>query len=160
MKKREDQPAGESKAVEAVLDSELESADGAEEMVLRVAQEVGFPEEDLHRLGMAVRETVVNAVVHGNRYSAHKKVRLQVFKAPDHVSVTVADEGNGFDLASLPDPLAEENLLQQSGRGLLLIRAFVDKFEMRRLSPRGTEVRLVKYLNRRSGEAEESSKEG
>ncbi|HXG33675.1 MAG TPA: ATP-binding protein [Bryobacteraceae bacterium] len=159
MKTRGEQPGEESKAVDAVLDSELESADGAEEMVLRVAQEIGFPEEELHRLGMAVRETVVNAVVHGNRYSAHKKVRLQIFKAPDHISVTVADEGNGFDLASLPDPLAEENLLQQSGRGILLIRAFVDKFEMRRLVPRGTEVKLVKYLNRRSGEGEDSSKE-
>jgi serine/threonine-protein kinase RsbW len=66
------------------------------------------------------------------------------------MTVTVADEGNGFDLASLPDPLAEENLLHQSGRGILLIRAFVDEFVMRRLSPVGTEVKLVKYLTHKS----------
>jgi serine/threonine-protein kinase RsbW len=60
--------------------------------------------------------------------------------------VTVSDEGEGFDVEALPDPLADHNLLQQSGRGIFLIRAFVDRFEVRRLSPAGTEVRLVKYV--------------
>jgi serine/threonine-protein kinase RsbW len=64
----------------------------------------------------------------------------------DHLTVTIADEGEGFDLDRLPDPLAEHNLLQQSGRGIFLIRAFVDEFDVRRLSPSGTEVKLVKYL--------------
>jgi serine/threonine-protein kinase RsbW len=136
----------EIRSVDTVLESTLESVDGAERLVLDVAETIGFPEEELHKIGMAVRELVVNAVVHGNRYSSHKRVHLQVFRAPDHLAVTVGDEGNGFEMSSLPDPLAEENLLQQSGRGLLLIRAFMDKFEMRRATPAGTEVRLVKYL--------------
>jgi len=136
----------ESKSVDTFLDSNLESVDGAEELVLNIAEQIGFEQEDLHKIGMAVRETVVNAVVHGNRYNAHKKVHLTVAGSGKHIAVTVADEGNGFDLGSLPDPLAEENLLQQSGRGILLIRAFVDDFQMRRASPVGTEVRLVKYL--------------
>ncbi len=137
-------------SVDTYLESTLQSVDAADKMVLDVAEEAGFPEEELHKISMAVRETIVNAVVHGNRYNAHKKVHLQVSKAHDGVTVTVADEGNGFDLASLPDPLAEENLLHQSGRGILLIRAFVDEFVMRRLSPRGTEVKLVKYLTHKS----------
>ena len=136
--------------VDTYLESTLQSVDAAEKMVLDVAQEAGFPEEELHKISMAVRETLVNAVVHGNRYSAHKKVHLQVSKARDGMTVIVADEGNGFDLTSLPDPLAEENLLHQSGRGILLIRAFVDEFLMRRLSPVGTEVKLVKYLTHKS----------
>ncbi|MCC7174643.1 MAG: ATP-binding protein [Bryobacterales bacterium] len=115
-------------------------------MVLGLAQAAGFPEEELHKISMAVRETIVNAVVHGNRYSAHKKVHLQARQIQNGLAVTVTDEGNGFDLNSIPDPLAEENLLHQSGRGILLIRAFVDEFLMRRLSPAGTEVKLVKYL--------------
>lgn len=139
--------SGETRSVDTFLESTLDSVDGAESLVLKVAQEVGFREEDLHKIGMAVRESIVNAVVHGNRYNAHKKVHLQVSKGPNHVIVTVGDEGNGFDLDSLPDPLAEENLLEQSGRGILLIRSFVDEFEMRRLSPVGTEVKLVKYLS-------------
>ena len=114
------------------------------------AEEAGFPEEELHKINMAVRETVVNAVVHGNRYSAHKKVHFQVSTAQDHITVTVCDEGAGFDPASVPDPLADENLLHQSGRGILLIRAFVDDFQIRRASPGGTEVKLVKYLTHES----------
>lgn len=136
----------ETRSIDTFLESNLESVDGAEELVLKVAEEIGFQEEDLHKIGMAIRETMVNAVVHGNRYNAHKKVHLTVARGSDHIAVTVADQGNGFDLGSLPDPLAEENLLQQSGRGILLIRAFVDDFQTRRLAPSGTEVRLVKYL--------------
>jgi serine/threonine-protein kinase RsbW len=139
--------SGETRSVDTFLESTLESADGAESLVLKVAEELGFREEDLHKIGMAVRESVVNAVVHGNRYSGHKRVHLQVSKGRDHVTITVGDEGNGFDLDSLPDPLAEENLLEQSGRGILLIRSFVDEFDMRRLSPVGTEIKLVKYLS-------------
>ena len=136
----------ETGTVDTFLASNLESVDDAENLVLKVAGEVGFQEEDLHKISMAVRESVVNAVVHGNRYSSHKKVHLIVAGAKDRIEVTVRDQGNGFDLKSLPDPLAEENLLQQSGRGILLIRAFVDEFQMRRMAPAGTEVRLIKYL--------------
>jgi serine/threonine-protein kinase RsbW len=99
---------------------------------------------------MAVRESMVNAVVHGNRYNARKKVHLSITKAADKLTIVIADEGEGFDLTSLPDPLAEENLLRQSGRGLLLIRAFVDEFQVRRGEPHGTEVRMVKYLAKAS----------
>jgi len=144
------EPGQEVKKVDVLLESSLQSVDGAEQLVLEVARVAGLPEEELHKISMAVRETVVNAVVHGNRYSAHKKVHLEVFQASDHLTVTVCDQGNGFDLSSLPNPLAEENLLHQSGRGILLIRAFVDEFQMRRLSPAGTEVKLVKYLTHES----------
>jgi serine/threonine-protein kinase RsbW len=137
--------SGEIKKLDTDLKSVLESADDAESMVLDIARQAGFPEDDLHKIGMAVRESIVNAVVHGNRYNVRKKVRLAVFNSSDRLTVTVADEGEGFDLSALPDPLAEGNLLQQSGRGIFLIRAFVDQFEVRRLAPGGTEVKLVKY---------------
>lgn len=142
--------SGEIQSVDTLLDSTLDSVDAAEREVLRVAMEIGFPEEDLHQIGMAIRESMVNAVVHGNRYNARKKVHLSVSKAVDHLTVVIADEGEGFDLNSLPDPLAEENLLRQSGRGLLLIQAFVDEFSVRRRQPSGTEVRMVKYLAKAS----------
>jgi serine/threonine-protein kinase RsbW len=133
-----------------LLDSTLDSVEIAEDEVLRNAQEIGFREEELHQIGMAVRETMVNAVVHGNRYNARKKVHLSVMKAADRLTVVIADEGEGFDMNALPNPLAEENLLRQSGRGLLLIQAFVDEFQVRRGQPGGTEVRMVKYLAKAS----------
>ena len=142
----ENNSGGESPAVDRYLDSTLESVDNAERIAVQAAYEAGFHEEEIDRLGMAVRESMVNAVVHGNRYSAHKKVRLSVSKGPERLTVRIADEGEGFDYEHLPNPLDEENLLRSSGRGIFLIRAFVDEFLVRRLSPAGTEVTLVKYM--------------
>jgi serine/threonine-protein kinase RsbW len=137
---------GESQVIDQVLNSTLESVDDAESLALHAARDAGFAEEDLHRIGMAVRESMVNAVVHGNRFSANKKVRLSILKNGSRFMVRIADQGEGFDLDSLPDPLSEENLLRQSGRGIFLVRAFMDEFQVRRLQPGGTEVTLIKYL--------------
>jgi len=140
---------GEAETVDQFLDSSLDSVDSAEQLVLHVARKAGFHEEDLHKIGMAVRESIVNAVVHGNQYSAHKKVRVSVSKGQDRLTVTISDQGTGFDLDALPDPLSEDNLLRNSGRGIFLIRAFMDELHVRRLSPAGTEVTMTKYLIRK-----------
>ncbi len=137
---------GETETVERFLDSTLESVDSAEELALHEAEKAGVSEDDLHKIAMAVRESMVNAVVHGNRYNAHKKVRVSLSKRPREFVIRIADEGEGFDYENLPDPLAEENLLRHSGRGIFLIKAFMDEFQVRRLEPAGTEVTLVKYL--------------
>lgn len=139
----------QSNTVEMLLSSTLESVDLAEAEVNRIAEVAGLEEESRHRLGMAVRESMVNAVVHGNRYSSEKSVVLRIAREPGRLVVLIADEGEGFELSSVPDPLAQENLLRQSGRGILLIQAFVDEFHVSKRSGRGgTEVRLVKYLGR------------
>jgi serine/threonine-protein kinase RsbW len=137
---------GGTEIVERFLESTLESVDRAEELAMQEAEKAGVSEDDLHKIAMAVRECMVNAVVHGNRYSAHKKVHLSVSKGPREFVVKVADEGEGFDYENLPDPRATENLLRHSGRGIFLIKAFMDEFQVRRLDPGGTEVTLVKYL--------------
>jgi serine/threonine-protein kinase RsbW len=131
---------------ETQLDSTLKSVDEAEAIVLKASKQLGFDEDDQHQIGMAVRECMVNAVVHGNRYSAHKKVHLAVSAVPGGMAVTIGDEGAGFDVSSLPDPLAEENLLRQSGRGILLIRAFMDEVDLHPRAGGGTEVRLIKHF--------------
>ena len=132
--------------VERFLDSTLASVDHAEEIAVGVAQRAGFEEDDLLKIGMAVRESVVNAVVHGNRYNANKKVSFSVVKNPQRLTVRVADEGEGFDYEDVPDPLAPENLMRSSGRGIFLIRSFMDELLIRRLEPAGMEFVLVKYL--------------
>jgi serine/threonine-protein kinase RsbW len=140
----------EARTVEQVLDSTLDSVDTAEEAVLKEAQEMGFDEDDQHRIGMSVRECMVNAVVHGNRYNARKKVHVVISRTADSLTVVIQDEGDGFDMATLPDPLANENLLRHSGRGLLLIQAFMDEFQIRPRQPKGTEVKMVKHLAKAS----------
>lgn len=142
---REDKRSGRE-SVERVLDSTLESVDSAEEIAVGVARRAGFQEDELVKIGMAVRESMVNAVVHGNRYNSNKRVHFSVEKNAGRMTVRVADEGEGFDFDHLPDPLTPENVLRTSGRGIFLIRSFMDEFGVRRLEPVGTEVTLVKYL--------------
>lgn len=132
--------------VERSLESTLESVDSAEELATKMAERAGLDDEDLMKIGMAVRESMVNAVVHGNRYNANKKVRFSVAHTSDRFTIRIADEGEGFDVESLPDPLAPENLLRTSGRGIFLIRSFMDEFDIRRGETGGMEVTLVKYL--------------
>ncbi|MEO8591825.1 MAG: ATP-binding protein [Candidatus Solibacter sp.] len=133
-------------AVERFLESTLESVDSAEELAMGMAQRAGMDEDDLMKVGMAIRESVVNAVVHGNRYNANKRVRFSVSSDGQRFTVQVGDEGEGFDFDGIPDPLAPENLMRTSGRGIFLIRSFMDDFQMRRLETGGTEVTLVKNL--------------
>jgi serine/threonine-protein kinase RsbW len=132
--------------LQTTLESTLQSVDTAEEMVTREAGKAGFDEDDQHQIGMAVRECAVNAVVHGNRYNKNKKVHLEVEWTAQGISVVIGDEGEGFDVNSIADPLAPENLLKQSGRGILLVRAFMDEFDMHPRAGGGTEVRLAKKL--------------
>jgi serine/threonine-protein kinase RsbW len=134
--------------IERAFDSTLESVDEAEALILDTAGKAGFDEDEQHHISMAARECLVNAVVHGNRYSSHKKVHVMIEASSDRIKIVITDEGEGFDLSDLPDPLAEENLLRHSGRGIFLIRAFMDELSMRKISPHGTEVTLVKERGR------------
>ena len=138
--------APDTKHLEVTLDTHVESVNLAEEMCLRVAEEAGFGEDDCYRIGMSVREGVINAFHYGNQEKPEKKIHLAVDLTPDKLVIHVLDEGKGFNLSSVPDPLAQENLLSTSGRGIFLIKSFMDDFQVRRLEPRGSEVTLVKYL--------------
>ncbi|HEY3835943.1 MAG TPA: ATP-binding protein [Bryobacteraceae bacterium] len=137
---------GEQKEIDTLLDSTLESVDRAEELVVEAAKKAGIEEDDALSLGMAIRECMVNAVVHGNRYNLNKKVHLSATRTASQLVIKIADEGEGFELQDLPDPLAEENLMRHSGRGIFIIRAFTDDFQVKRMSPAGTEVTLVKNV--------------
>lgn len=134
--------------VKEELESTLESVDHAEDLVMRTAREMGFDEDQQHEIGISLRECMVNAVVHGNRYNVRKKVHFSVAHTPERLEIVIGDEGDGFDSAKLPDPLAEENLMRQSGRGVLMMQAFMDEFQVSRRDPRGTEVRMVKYVTK------------
>lgn len=126
--------------------STLESVDLAEGEVLKAAGQAGFDEDDQHRIGMAVRECMVNAVVHGNKYSRNKQVQVKISAGDGRFSVSIADQGAGFEVQEVPDPLHDNNLLRHSGRGLFLMGAFMDDMKIRKVEPAGTEVTLVKNI--------------
>jgi serine/threonine-protein kinase RsbW len=139
------------------LDSTIASVDQAEGTARDVASGAGFDEESVERIAMAVREAAVNAVLHGNAYSPDKKVILNFETTARDLVVKVQDEGAGLEEAQIPDPLAPENLLKTSGRGIFLMRAFMDEVLIRRTQP-GTEITLIKHVGGRSSGAKEGSK--
>jgi len=138
--------AAKTQRMEITLPTELESVDLAESIVVRAAEAAGFDDENVHKLGIAVREAVINAYTYGNCQDPRKRIYLQVEFDPERMIVHIRDEGGGFELAHVPDPLAEENLLRTSGRGLFLVRAFVDDVAVRRAPGGGAELVLSKRL--------------
>ncbi|HEY2461523.1 MAG TPA: ATP-binding protein [Candidatus Acidoferrum sp.] len=138
--------ASDSKHLSVTLDTQVESVNLAEEMCLRVAEAAGFGEDDCYRIGMSVREGVINAFHYGNQERPEKKIYLAVDLTQDKMVIHVLDEGQGFDLCDVPDPLAQENLLSTSGRGIFLMRAFMDEFEVAPGSTGGAEIIMAKKL--------------
>ena len=136
--------------IEATMESLLDSVDLAEDMTVRVAEAAGFDEDNRYRIGMAVREAMINALQYGNRHSRSKKIHLTLTLETDKLVIRIRDEGSGFNLADVPDPLAEENLLKTSGRGIFLMRAFMDEFDVLRPPSGGAEVVMARRYPARS----------
>ena len=140
------QMAQNDKHLAVVLDTQVESVNLAEEMCLRVAEAAGFDEEMCYRIGMSVREGVINAFHYGNQEKPEKKIHLAVDITAEKLVIHVMDEGKGFKLTDVPDPLAEENILSTSGRGIFLMRAFMDEFDVVPGTTGGAEIVMAKRL--------------
>ena len=132
--------------VSYTLDSSLETIDSAEDKATRIATELGFGDDEVMQISMAVREGAVNAVLHGNAYAPDKKVTLAFERIGEELVITIRDQGKGMDLSKIPNPLAPENLLKTSGRGIFLMRSFMDVVEIRPSSS-GTELKLIKRVH-------------
>jgi serine/threonine-protein kinase RsbW len=143
---REKVDTGAKALLDQKYPSTLESVDHAEVEILNAAAEAGFDEDEQHRIGMAVRECMVNAVVHGNRYNRNKQVHVGVLRDGDTFTIRITDQGDGFEKEEVPDPLHDNNLLRHSGRGLFLMGAFMDDVKIRKVAPAGTEVTLSKRI--------------
>jgi len=142
--------------VSYTLDSTLETVDHAEENASRIATELGFQDDEVMQISMAVREGAVTAVLHGNAYAPDKKVVLAFERTGDDLVITIRDQGRGINLNEIPNPLAPENLLKTSGRGIFLMRSFMDVVEIRP-SQTGTEVKLIKHVHGSTAGAKEGS---
>jgi serine/threonine-protein kinase RsbW len=116
----------------------------------RMSQLAGLDEDAIHWIGVAVRESVINAIKHGNREDHGKLVTVEFTFAPvvnpRELIVRVVDQGEGFDPQEIADPLAPENILKSSGRGIFFMRSFMDDVVLRRAAEGGMEVRMVKKL--------------
>lgn len=145
-----------SNRVSYTLDSTLASVNNAEETACRIASSAGFVDDEVTRIAMAVREATVNAVLHGNAYDEKKKVTVAFEKTAQSLVIVVTDQGRGIDINSIPDPLAPENLLKTSGRGIFLMRSFMDEVQINP-SQAGTEVKMIKYVHGPAADRKEAS---
>ena len=130
--------------VELKLPSRIEAIAEAAAAVADAARRLGFAEDALFGIDLAVREAVTNAVLHGNRQDESIPVEVGVNGTDDGLTITVRDRGQGFDESHLPDPTAEENILKASGRGILFMRTFMDEVGWEHPPGGGTLVRMIK----------------
>jgi serine/threonine-protein kinase RsbW len=137
-------PDSTTSRVSLTLSSSLESVDKVERTAEDFAARVGFDEETVPNIAMAVREAAVNAILHGNSYNPEKQITASFEVTPKAMVVRISDQGTGFNPDGIPDPLSPENILRGSGRGIFLIRAFMDEVHFRQLHP-GTELTLIKH---------------
>jgi len=130
--------------VKLVLSSEVGLIDLIHTAAQKVAQLGGFDADDALNIGLAVREGAINAIIHGNGSNPALDVNVTLSAGDDGFSAHITDEGEGFDPAAAPDPTQGAALLATSGRGLLLMRAFVDEVIYSRGQTRGMEVTMTK----------------
>lgn len=130
--------------IEFTLPSRIESVDQAALEAERFAESAGLDEEFRSAIDMAVRESVANAVKHGNKFDETKQVEIKFSKLPEGFEVIVRDFGPGFDVDEIPDPTDPDNLLKASGRGILFMRAFMDEVEWSNHESGGLVVKMLK----------------
>ena len=133
-----------SQVKELTLPSRIESVDEAAIKADEFAKEVGLGDDFISAIDLAVRESVANAVKHGNKFDESKPVEIRLTRDVRGFEITVRDFGPGFDLNDIPDPTNPENLLKASGRVLLFMRSFMDEVEWFNHEGGGLVVKMLK----------------
>ena len=125
--------------------SDLSTSEDICSPVLSGLEQGGFAGEDVFAVHLALQEAFINAVRHGNKMDPEKEVTVEYIIDAEKVAISVSDQGDGFDPQAVPDPRIGENLYKPDGRGLLLMRAYMDEVHYNK---RGNAVRMVRYKQR------------
>jgi serine/threonine-protein kinase RsbW len=131
----------EGRINQMLIPSDLLAARVPEQEILEALGYFGYPEQAVFAVKLSFEEALINAVKHGNRGDPAKYITVRYDVNATRAVIIVADEGRGFCPASIPDCTAEENLTRPSGRGIMLMRAYMDQVQYSR---RGNMVRMVK----------------
>ena len=107
----------------------------------------GFSEEDIFAIHLSLEEAFINAVKHGNKMEPSKAVKVDYLIESDKIEICMTDEGEGFDPEVIPDPRYGDNLYKPAGRGMLLMRSFMDVLEY---SKKGNSLRMIRYREKRN----------
>ena len=140
-------PTPSGQLVHLEFTSAFEMLDFVQVVTDHLGRSVGLDDDARHWVSVAIRESVINAIKHGNRNDTTKHVFVDLetrSNGQPELSIRVRDEGEGFEPEEVADPLAPENLLKSSGRGIFLIRSFMDQVQLRRAPEGGMEIRMTK----------------
>jgi serine/threonine-protein kinase RsbW len=127
--------------VKFTIPSDFSAGREVQAKILDDVQRHGYGNESTFAIKLALEEVLINAIKHGNKFDPAKKVHVECTITPKQAEIIIEDEGAGFEREEVPDPTLNENLTKCSGRGILLIEAYMDNVEY---SNRGRRVRLVK----------------
>ncbi len=139
-------PKSDAGPIRMSLSSRFENIELAQHLCGKLLEGREVPEETRHWLLMALREGLANAIKHGNRQDVSKRIHLEMDVVGENLQITIRDEGDGFEPSQVDDPLAPENRLKTSGRGIFYMKTFMDDVRFRRVEGGGMEIVLTKNL--------------
>ena len=134
---------GPSSTVDVVIPSDPAEARRVQDEIERLLRAHQASEKDIFGIRLALEEALVNAIKHGNQMDRDKKVAIVSVVRAEHFEIHITDEGNGFDPGDVPDPTAFENIERPCGRGLMLMRHYMNEVSF---NGRGNSVRMAKVL--------------
>jgi serine/threonine-protein kinase RsbW len=149
-------PSHDAGPIRMSLSSRFENIELAQHLCGRLLDGREVSEETKHWLLMALREALANAIKHGNRQDLSKRIHLEMNVVGQNLQISIRDEGEGFDPAAVDDPLAPENRLKTSGRGIFYMKTFMDDVRFRKVEGGGMEIVLTKNLG--SGKEKEGNR--
>lgn len=129
------------KTYNRVVSSDPEILPELEEYIIKIAREVNLDDSKINNLALSFSEAISNCMKHGNRFDKSKTVSITVNINDSKLTIVLKDEGKGFDLKAVPDPTKPENILKDSGRGIHIMKNFLDDLRYN-FTPTGTEVIL------------------
>ena len=139
-------PSNEAGPIRMTLSSRFENIEMAQHLCGKLLEGREVPDETRHWILMALREALANAIKHGNLQNAAKRVDVEMEVVADTLQIRIRDEGSGFEPQDVADPLAPENRLKTSGRGIFYMKTFMDDVRFRRTDRGGMELTLTKSL--------------
>ena len=139
------------RSFEITVPSRLEEMEAVHALVDKAIREFKLNGDIAHWIELTISESMINAIQHGNKADPQKNATLKISSNGDVIEIIVEDEGKGFTLDRVADPTHEANLLKPSGRGILIIRSFMDEVDCTAREGGGCRLRMVKKLGGSQG---------
>jgi serine/threonine-protein kinase RsbW len=140
------------RSFELTIPSRLEEMEAVHELIAAAVREYELTDELAHWIELTISESMINAIQHGNKADPAKKATLKISSTGDALEIIVEDQGTGFKLDKIADPTDIANLLKPSGRGILIIRSFMDEVDLTQREGGGCRLRMVKKIRGNSNE--------